>query len=98
MSHCMEEAIIFMVASNLQREHILPSERAKAYKMKMDAIKQQGRRTDLTSGPMVPKLSWERLGESNGESGRQISGYIGKMVVLFCPMLKVLAKKQLKDF
>lgn len=71
-----EEAIIFMVDSNLQREHILPSERAKAYKMKMEAIKQQGRRTDLTSGPMVPKLSREQLGESNGECGRQISRYI----------------------
>ena len=44
-----EEAIIFMVDSNLQREHILPSERAKAYKMKMDALKRQGMRTDLTS-------------------------------------------------
>lgn len=65
-----------MVDSNLQREHILPSERAKAYKMKMEAIKQQGRRTDLTSGPMVPKLSREQLGESNGECGRQISRYI----------------------
>ena len=93
----MEKAIIFMVDSNLQREHILPSERAKAYKMKMDAIKQQGRRTDLTSGPMVPKLSWERLGESNGESGRQISRYIGKMGALLCTMLKVFAKKQLND-
>ena len=53
-----EEAIIFMVDSNLQREHILPSERAKAYKMKMEAIKQQGRRTDLTSGPMVGDYFW----------------------------------------
>ena len=92
----MEEAIIFMVDSNLQREHILPSERAKAYKMKMDAIKQQGRRTDLTSGPMVPKLSWERSGKSNGESGRRISRYIGKMGALLCTMLKVFAKKQPK--
>ena len=71
-----DAAIIFMVDSNLQRENILPSERAAAYKMKMEAIKQQGRRTDLTSGPMVPKLSREQLGESNGECGRQISRYI----------------------
>ena len=91
-----EEAIIFMVDSNLQREHILPSERAKAYKMKMDAIKQQGQRTDLTSEPIVPKLSWERSGKSNGESGRRISRYIGKMGALLCTMLKVFAKKQPK--
>ena len=50
-----EEAIIFMVDSNLQREHILPSERAKAYKMKMDALKRQGMRTDLTSSPLGRK-------------------------------------------
>lgn len=71
-----EEAIIYMVDSNLQREHILPSERAKAYKMKLEAIKKQGLRTDLTSGPLVPKLSRDELGEINGESGRQISRYI----------------------
>ena len=45
-----------MVDSNLQREHILPSERAKAYKMKMEALKRQGKRTDLTSTPLVEKL------------------------------------------
>lgn len=71
-----EEAIIYMVDSNLQREHILPSEKAKAYKMKLEAIKKQGLRTDLTSGPLVPKLSRDELGEINGESGRQISRYI----------------------
>ena len=48
-----EEAIIEMVDSNLQREHILPSEKAKAYKMKMEAMKNQGKRTDLTSTPMA---------------------------------------------
>ena len=71
-----EEAIIYMVDSNLQREHILPSERAKAYKMKLEAIKKQGLRTDLTSGPLVQKLSRDELGKTNRESGRQISRYI----------------------
>lgn len=51
-----EEAVISMVDSNLQREHILPSEKAFAYKMKMDAMKRQGSRTDLTSAPLVQKL------------------------------------------
>ncbi len=52
-----EEADIILVDSNLHREHILPSEKAFAYKMKMDALKKQGKRTDLTSDPMGPKLS-----------------------------------------
>ncbi len=51
-----EEAVISMVDSNLQREHILPSEKAFAYKMKMDAMKRQGARTDLTSAPLAQKL------------------------------------------
>ncbi|MBQ8441100.1 MAG: ParB/RepB/Spo0J family partition protein [Clostridia bacterium] len=51
-----EEAVISMVDSNLQREHILPSEKAFVYKMKMDAMKRQGARTDLTSAPLVQKL------------------------------------------
>ena len=75
-----EEAIIEMVDSNLQREHILPSEKAKAYKMKMEAMKNQGKRTDLTSTPMAGK-SKERetasiIGASNGESGDQVRRYI----------------------
>ena len=75
-----EEAVIEMVDSNLQREHILPSEKAKAYKMKMEAMKNQGKRTDLTSTPMAGK-SKERetasiIGASNGESGDQVRRYI----------------------
>ena len=73
-------AIIFMVDSNLQRENILPSERAAAYKMKMEALKRQGLRTDLTSGQVVPKLKESRtrdiIAESSEESGRQIQRYI----------------------
>ena len=52
-----DEATIIMVDSNLQREHILPSEKAFAYKMKLDAMKRQGQRTDLTSTPLVSKLN-----------------------------------------
>ena len=77
-----EEAIIYMVDSNLQREHILPSERAKAYKMKMEALKRQGKRTDLTSPPLVEKLSDKQLltttqiGTRNGDSHEQVRRYI----------------------
>ena len=72
-----DEAIVEMVDSNLQREHILPSEKAYAYKMKMDAMKRQGERTDLTSRPMGEKLlSVEAVAESAEESARQIHRYI----------------------
>ena len=72
-----DEAIIFMVDSNLQRETILPSERAKAYKMKMDAIKRQGSRTDLTSVQVGQKLtSRERIAESSPDSPSQIRRFI----------------------
>lgn len=74
-----EEAIIYMVDSNLQREHILPSERAKAYKMKLEAIKKQGKRNDLTSVPLAQKFgktSREIVGEQSGESADQVRRYI----------------------
>lgn len=72
-----DTATIMMVDSNLQRENILPSEKAKAYKMKLEAIKRQGARTDLTSRQLVGKLeSADEVGEATGESGRQIQRYI----------------------
>ena len=75
-----DEAIILMVESNLQRSVILPSEKAFAYKMRMDAMKRQGQRTDLTSRPVGDKLderrSGEIIGDSVGESERQIQRYI----------------------
>ena len=75
-----DDAIIEMVDSNLQREHILPSERAKAYKMKMDAMKRQGKRTDLTSTPVAGKLKEREtatiIGEAVGESGDQVRRYV----------------------
>ena len=69
-------ATIIMVDSNLQRENILPSERAKAYKMKLDAIKRQGARHDLTSTQLAQKLSVEKVAEEAGTSKDQIRRYI----------------------
>ena len=75
-----DAATIIMVDSNIQRENILPSERAKAYKMKLEAIKRQGARTDLTSRQVVGKLetleSAELVGKEAGESGRQVQRFI----------------------
>ena len=70
-----EEAVIAMVDANLQREHVLPSEKAHAYKMKLEAIKSQGERTDLTSRQVVGKLESAEL-VSETESGRQVQRYI----------------------
>ena len=69
-------ATIMMVDSNLQRENILPSERAKAYKMKLEAIKRQGKRHDLTSTQPVQKLSVEQVAEDAGTSREQIRRYV----------------------
>ena len=63
-----DAAVILMVDSNLQREHILPSERAFAYKMKLEAIKNQGARSDLTSTQVAQKLSVEKVGDDAGVS------------------------------
>ena len=76
-----EEAVIEMVDSNLQREHILPSEKARAYKMKMDAMKKQGERRDLTSNPTGGKSikgveTAEIIGEEAGESANTVRRYI----------------------
>lgn len=72
-----DEATIIMVDSNLQRETILPSEKAFAYKMKLDAMKRQGQRSDLTSTPLVSKSrSNEELGQKNGDSREQVRRYI----------------------
>ena len=72
-----EEAVISMVDSNLQREHILPSEKAFAYKMKMDAMKRQGARTDLTSRPVGEKLlTVEKVSDDSEDSARQVHRYI----------------------
>ncbi|MBP3830787.1 MAG: ParB/RepB/Spo0J family partition protein [Clostridia bacterium] len=71
-----DEAIIVMVDSNVQREEILPSERAFAYKLKLDAIKRQGKRVDLTSTPVGEKLSIDIIAEEFGQSREQVRRYI----------------------
>ncbi len=81
-----DAAIILMVDANLQRETILPSERAFAYKMKMDAIKHQGARSDLTSCQVGTKLrADEKVGEDAGESARTVQRYI--RLTELCPEL-----------
>ena len=75
-----DAAAIALVDSNLHREHILPNEKAFAYKMKADALSHQGKRTDLTSGQVVPKLDANRttaaIGEQTGESYKTVQRYI----------------------
>ena len=85
-----DEAIIIMVDSNLQREQILPSEKAFAYKLKLDAMKRQGQRTDLTSRPVGEKLySVEVLSKDVNDSARQIHRYI-RLTELITPILDMV--------
>ena len=84
-----DAATILMVDSNMQRETILPSERAFAYKMKMDAIRHQGSRTDLTSGQVVQKSSLEQIAEGTGESYKQVQRYI-RLTELIPELLKMV--------
>ena len=88
-----DEAIIAMVDANLQRETILPSEKALSYKMKQDAMKRQGQRTDLTSSPMARKLSGketaEIIGEATGDSKDQVYRYI-RLTDLIPPILQMV--------
>ena len=88
-----DEATIIMVDSNIQREEILPSERAFAYKMKLEAMKHQGIRNDLTSRPVGEKLSTEVLGEEVGESARQIQRYI-RLTELIPEILQMVDDKK----
>ena len=92
-----DQAVIVMVDSNLQREEILPSEKAFAYKMKLDAMKRQGQRTDLTSTPLEQKLgkySVEVLGEQVGESKSQIQRYI-RLTELIPEILEMVDDKKI---
>ena len=88
-----DAAIIFMVDSNLQRETILPSEKAFAYKMKLEAMKRQGQRSDLTSAPLEPKLkgsrSNEELAASSPDSRSQIQRFI-RLTELIPPVLDMV--------
>ena len=90
-----EEAVIKMVDSNLQREHILPSERAFAYKMKLEAIKKQGARSDLTSRQVVGKLeAADLVGKSSDESGRQVQRFI-RLTNLIPELLDLVDQKKI---
>ncbi len=71
-----DEATILMVDANIQREKILPSERAFSFRMKMNAMSHQGARTDLTSGQIVQKLTADEIGEKYGFSGKKVMRYV----------------------
>ena len=91
-----DAAIILMVDANLQRETILPSERAFAYSMKLDAIKHQGERSDLTSRQVVGKLeAADLVGADSGESGRQVQRYI-RLTELIPELLDMVDNGQIK--
>lgn len=89
-----DAATIIMVDSNLQRENILPSERAFAFKLKLEAIKRQGSRTDLTSTQVAQKLSAEKVGESAGISKDQVRRYI-RLTELIPELLSMVDEKKI---
>ncbi|MZT25922.1 ParB/RepB/Spo0J family partition protein [Butyricicoccus sp. BIOML-A1] len=91
-----DSAVIFMVDSNLQRENILPSEKALAYKMKMEAIKRQGERRDLTSSQVETKLprADEQIAMESGESRAQVQRYI-RLTNLIPEVLDMVDQKQI---
>ena len=90
-----DAATILMVDSNLQREHISPSERAFAYKMKLDALKNQGARSDLTSRQVVGKLeAADVIGKATDESGRQVQRYV-RLTNLIPELLNMVDEKMI---
>ena len=89
-----DTAVLLMVDSNLQRENILPSERAFAYKMKLEALKNQGARSDLTSVQVAPKLSTEKIGEEVGMSKDNVKRYI-RLTNLVPELLDMVDEKKI---
>ena len=89
-----DQAIVAMVDSNVQRENILPSEKAFAYKMKLEAIKRQGKRSDLTSGQVVQKWSIHTVGEESGENYKQVQRYI-RLTELIPSLIKMVDDKKI---
>ena len=90
-----DAAAILVVDSNLQREDLLPSERAFAYKLKLEALRHQGERTDLTSRQVVGKLeAADIIGEDAGESGRQVQRYI-RLTELIPPLLDMVDERKI---
>lgn len=90
-----DEAIVLMVESNYQRSNILPSEKAFAYKMRIEAMSRQGKRTDLTSRPLGEKLSVEEISDDSGDSARQIHRYI-RLTNLVPELLEYVDNGQMK--
>ena len=89
-----DEAIIKMVDANIQREEILPSERAWSLKMKMDAMRRQGCRTDLTCGTECQKLSSDEVGEAFGLKGRQVRNYV-RLTELIAELMEYVDQKKI---
>ena len=89
-----DEAVIAMVDANIQREELLPSEKAFAFKMKMEAVRRQGNRSDLTSDQNGPKLSAWAIGEDSGISGTQVKRYI-RLTELIPELLEYLDLKRI---
>lgn len=89
-----DESTIAMVNANIQREELLPSEKAFAYKMKMDALKRQGSRRDLTSDQKGPRLAAWSIGEETGMSGTQVKRYI-RLTELIPTLLDMVDEKRL---
>lgn len=89
-----DAATVLMVDSNLQRENILPSERAFAYKMKLEAMKHQGERTDLTSDQVGPKLTNQEIGKATNDSMTQVKRYI-RLTNLIPELLDMVDQKQI---
>lgn len=89
-----DAATVLMVDSNLQRESILPSERAFAYKMKLEAMKHQGERTDLTSDQVGPKLTNQEIGKATNDSMTQVKRYI-RLTNLIPELLDMVDQKQI---
>lgn len=89
-----DEAAIMVVDSNLHREHLLPSEKAFAYKLKAEALKHQGQRTDLTSEQLAPKLSTELIAEQEGTSKDTVKRYI-RLTKLIPDILKMVDEQRI---
>lgn len=90
-----DEAIVQMISTNLQqRKELLPSEKAFAYRFQLEAMKRQGKRTDLTSAQVGPRLSTEIIGEASGDSRNQVKRYI-RLTCLIPSLLKLVDEKKM---
>lgn len=89
-----KQAVVLMVDANIQREEILPNERTFAFKMKLEAFRRQGARTDLTSGHHIPKLSMDVIGDESVMTGRQVKRYI-RLTELMPELLDYVDEKKI---